>query len=357
MSVRLIEISIDKERAERIADLVAEQQCVRTTFLPIADDRTLIHLTLPTEQSEALLDELESILGNNGEAHAVVLPVELAWPRFEEADRKPDNGENASGPATDNGAKARGRTISREELYQDLEATTRLNGVYLTMVALSAIVAAIGLMTDSVAVIVGAMVLAPLLGPNIALALATTLADLKLGRKAIAMTGAGLAAALLVTLPIGFYFEVDPEATEIAARSSAGLGDIVLALASGAAGALAFTSGAPGSLIGVMVAVALLPPLSVFALLLGAGHIAEAIGAANLLAINVVCVNLAAVSTFRIQGVVPRHWWKAERARKASWIAIALWAALLAALAGLLMLARSETFQEDAAETLSEIAP
>ncbi|MGD9054003.1 MAG: TIGR00341 family protein, partial [Desulfobacterales bacterium] len=105
--------------------------------------------------------------------------------------------------------------------------------------------------------------------------------------------------------------------------------DVVLASASGAAGALSFTAGVSASLIGVMVAVALLPPLMVFGLLLGGSFYSESINAFLILATNIVCLNISAVVMFLIQGIRPNSWWEAERAKKQTRIAIAVWMFLL----------------------------
>jgi len=61
------------------------------------------------------------------------------------------------------------------------------------------------------------------------------------------------------------------------------------------------------ALIGVMVAVALLPPLVTFGLLLGVGHMASATGALSLFLINLICVNLAGVTTFLVQSIRPAN--------------------------------------------------
>ncbi|HBZ55020.1 MAG TPA: TIGR00341 family protein, partial [Syntrophobacteraceae bacterium] len=114
----------------------------------------------------------------------------------------------------------------------------------------------------------------------------------------------------------------------------------VVALASGSAGALAFTTGVSATLIGVMVAVALLPPLVTFGLLLGGGHTELSMGALSLFLVNLICVNLAGVITFLIQGIRPATMWEKDRALKATRIAIALWVALLAALVGMMLLLR-----------------
>jgi uncharacterized hydrophobic protein (TIGR00341 family) len=206
------------------------------------------------------------------------------------------------------------------------------------MVVLSTIVAAVGLYYDSVAIIIGAMVIAPLLGPNVALSLGTTLGDLSLLRGALLTALAGIASTVVLSAIIGALVQVNPASPEVASRNAVGLGDIAVALASGCAGALAFTTGVSATLIGVMVAVALLPPLVTFGLLLGGGHSAAAMGALSLFLMNLICVNLAGVMTFLVQGIRPAIWWERDRAVKATRIAIALWAALLAALVGMLLL-------------------
>lgn len=106
----------------------------------------------------------------------------------------------------------------------------------------------------------------------------------------------------------------------------------------GVAGALAFTAGVPASLVGVMVAVALLPPLVVCSLLLAAGHVGESLGALLLLLCNVISINLAGVGTFLLQGVSPRRWWDAERSKQISRRALAVWITLLVIVAVLIFL-------------------
>jgi uncharacterized hydrophobic protein (TIGR00341 family) len=221
--------------------------------------------------------------------------------------------------------------VGREELLDDLASGTRITGVYLALVVLSAIVAAVGLMRNNVAVVIGAMVIAPLLTPNVALALATTLGDFKLMRKALKTNLAGLATAFVFAVVVGLVLRVD--AAAIAWRTETRFDDIILALASGAAGALVFTTGVPATLVGVMVAVALLPPLVSAGLRLAAGDAAGAGGAFLLLMTNVICVNLAAVVTFLVRGVGPRTWWEADKAKRAARKAVVLWGVLLVVLA------------------------
>jgi len=157
-----------------------------------------------------------------------------------------------------------------------------------------------------VAIIIGAMVIAPFLGPNVALALSTTLGDNKLRNDALKATIIGFSIVILLSVSMGYLFDVDPTIPEIASRTQAGISDILLALASGAAGVLAFTTGVSAVVIGVMVAVALLPPLTAFGLLTGSGEYNLATGAFLLFLTNIICINLAGVATFLLQGVSPR---------------------------------------------------
>ena len=218
---------------------------------------------------------------------------------------------------------------------------SRLTKTYVVMVVLSTVVAAIGVMRGNVAIIVGAMVIAPLLGPNVALSFATTLGDIKLARRALKSNVVGIIFALAVAVVVGlFFFKIDPSNVEVMSRTQASLSDIALALAAGAAGALSLTVAAPAALIGVMVAVALLPPLVTFGMLMGAGECRLALGAMLLLLVNLICINLAGVLTFLLQGVRPLTWWEADRAKKSTRVAIALWVLLLAALAVLIILSQ-----------------
>ncbi len=278
----------------------------------------VISILTDSGQTESLMDKFERRFGKTEGFKLIVFPVEASIPRKKE-EEKP---EPESEVKTKQKKSAR---ISREELYADIVGSTKMSNVYLVFVVLSTIVAAIGLMKDNVAIIIGAMVIAPFLGPSVALALSATLGENKLRNDALRATIAGFSLVIFLSAIIGYFFVVDPGIPEIASRTQTGISDILLALASGAAGVLAFTTGAPAVVIGVMVAVALLPPLTVFGLLMGSGEYNLALGAFLLFLTNVICINLAGVITFLFQGVSPRTWWEAKKAKKATWKTLAIW--------------------------------
>lgn len=333
MALRLIEMVLREKDGGEVRELLREHKVLEHRQLRLPDGEVLVRILLDAEQSEAVLDLLEKqYTGGEGGNRVVILPVEATLPRAD-----PAPGALTEEPSSEEKPPER---ISREELYEDIKDAARCSRVYLAMTVLSTIVATVGLYYNSVAIIIGAMVIAPLLGPNVALALGTTLGDLSLLRRGLLTGLAGIATAMMLSVMFGVLLEVNPASPEVASRTGVGVGDVAVALASGSAGALAFTTGVSTTLIGVMVAVALLPPLVTFGLLLGGGHPALAMGALSLFLMNLICVNLAGVTTFLVQGIRPASWWEKDRAAKATRVAIGLWAALLAGLVGMILLLR-----------------
>jgi uncharacterized hydrophobic protein (TIGR00341 family) len=334
MALRLIEMVLQEKDGVEVRELLKEHKVLEHRQVRLPDGEVLVRILLDAERNEAVLDLLEKHYTGEEGNRVVILPVEATLPR---AEPEPQPAAAPDQPPIEE--KPPGR-IGREELYEDIKDAAQSSRVFLAMTALSTVVAAIGLRHNSVTIIIGAMVIAPLLGPNMALALGTALGDLPLLRRAILTAMAGIVTAMALSAIIGVLVYVDPTLSEMASRTRVGMGDIVLALASGCAGALAFTTGVSATLIGVMVAVALLPPLVTFGLLIGNGQPALATSALSLFLMNLICVNLAGVITFLVQGIRPATWWEADRAKKATRIAIGMWMALLAALIGMILLLR-----------------
>ncbi|MDH5436078.1 MAG: DUF389 domain-containing protein, partial [Gammaproteobacteria bacterium] len=92
-----------------------------------------------------------------------------------------------------------------------------------------------------------------------------------------------------------------------------------------AAAVISLTTGLSGVLVGVMVAIALLPPTAVLGITLGAGHYDLAAGAGLLLAVNIVCLNLASKLVFLVKGVKPRTWLEQRKAHQSNVVYIIFW--------------------------------
>ncbi|WP_018882654.1 MULTISPECIES: TIGR00341 family protein [unclassified Thioalkalivibrio] len=290
-------------------------------------DRMAVHMLVSTEYRQRLMDDLYRVLGASETARILVLPVEAVLPDPFQEPKEAD--KEAAGK--------KARAVSREELYTNVAGGADLTGQFLLLTVLSTIVAAIGLLENNVAVVIGAMVIAPLLGPNLALALGTSMADTRLIGRSLRTNAVGLGGAILIGMLLATVMSVDVGARELQMRTEVGLDSVALALASGAAAVLSLTTGLPTVLVGVMVAVALLPPAATVGIMLGSGEFSAAYMAALLLAVNVVCVNLAAKLVFLYQGVRPRG--QAQQAAAAQSMAgyLLLWAITLALLVFLIL--------------------
>ena len=333
MALRLLEIVVPEEVTGEVLAIVKEEKVTNFWLTCSCESRNIFKMIVTAEKTESLLDTFEKKYGHIEDFHMVLLPLEASYPSTKEIEEKAEESKEEE----EGKKKKEPLRVSRQELYHDVFDSSKLTNTYMIMIVLSSVVAAIGLIKDNVAVIIGAMVIAPLLGPNVALSFAITVGDGALGRNALKTNIIGILMAFAVSFVLGYFLVIDPGIREIASRTVVSYADIILALASGVAAALSITSGVPSALIGVMVAVALIPPLVVFGLLLGSGNIPEAHHALELLAINMICINLAGVFTFLFQGVRPLNWWEASKAKKATRYAIIIWISLLIVLTTLLV--------------------
>jgi len=315
--MKIIEVIVHTDHidtVENIGDVygVVDQWSIDSSD---TDQRKVMRLLVDDKHRQAIMDALQNQLGRYETTRIVVQPVEVTLPPVEIDDKdKETEKENTS----KSGA-------TREELYESVSKNAELNSNFLLLVFLSTIVTAIGLVENNIAVVIGAMVIAPLLGPNIAFALGATLGDNELILTSLKTNLAGMGLALCLALITGLILPMDLNSEEVISRTYVGIDSVVLALASGAAAVLSLTTGLSSVLVGVMVAVALMPPTVTVGLMLGSGQIELAFGAALLLAVNVVCVNLAAKFVFLARGVKPRTWLEKRKAKQSTITYMAFW--------------------------------
>ena len=196
--------------------------------------------------------------------------------------------------------------LSRDELVIIAERGARLDWLFLLLVALSTVVAGIGLLKDNVAVVIGAMVIAPLLGPNLSAALGIALGEYAIARSATLAMVTGALLVLVMSFGLGVVWPIEQPGPEVMSRTMPGLDTPLLALASGAAAVLSLTTGIHGVLVGVMVAVALLPPLASCGILAGLGLYDSALWGLVMFGINAAAINFAAHVTLFLMAVKPR---------------------------------------------------
>lgn len=336
MTLRQVVVSAPAARADAVAECARRNDALDLSLTPDPpgpDARVVATILVTHHTRQALLDGLQSLLGAEEDWRITLLPVETTIPRVEDSVGDDEGGDDDAA-----GRRPYAGGLTREEIYDSVWGEAQVSGTYLVYVALSTLVACFGMIADNVAVVVGAMVIAPLLGPNLAFAVGAALGDGGLMARAAAANAAGIALALALSLGIGLVWPVDFGSTELAARTQVGFDGMAIALASGAAAALSLVTGLSSALVGVMVAVALLPPTAAIGLYLGAGAGPEAVGALLLLCVNVACVNLAAQGVMVARKITPRTWYERRGARRATRVNGAVWATLLVGLAVLLWL-------------------
>lgn len=332
--MRLLQIVVPRADHGSLMGLLEEACPPSRWFTDLNDEQVLTSVLLRMELVEPISDAVQEQFEDREGFRMLLLPVEATHPPLPEPEKEtdPDLQEEKSWTP-------RFGRVSREELIEDIVGSSKTTPVYIIMVVLATVVACVGMLKDSAAIIIGAMVIAPLLGPNMSLALGTTLGDVDMVRKSVKSNLIGLTLALGFSSLFGLFVDNGNLGEELAARTVVDLGDILLALCSGAAGAIAFTSGASGTIVGVMVAVALLPPTAACGMLAGSGGWLKSGEAATLTATNVVCINLSATAVFFIQGVRPNSsaWIEKDKAKRASIRALTMWTLALLALAILIL--------------------
>lgn len=327
MALRLIEIQLPKSSEEDTRNLLTEYEDATVWEFTYSGELFFAKIVIQAEETEAVMDMFAKKYGHHKDFRLILHSLEAMLPR---PVVKEDPPEEIEEKPPEKKEKLFGHLrVSREELYHDIEDASKPNYVYLMMVFLSAIVASIGIMKQNIPALIGSMVIAPLLGPNVALSFAATLGDLPLAMRSLKANIVGVALALLMSMIIGFFFTNYMQSNVDMLRSSVDVTDILLALSAGSAGALAFTTGLPATLIGVMVAVALLPPLVSCGLFVGAGMFSVAWTSFLLVITNVVAINVSGIVTFYLQNVRALNWWEEGKAKKMRRISLAIWISLL----------------------------
>lgn len=320
--MRQVDIISEKEHQRQIEEKLAVLAVEPVWIFPALDDEVLLKFILPTDRSAEVLDDLEEFT-ERVPCRLFVSPVESSLPR-------PKEEEESDAENNDSIQLGKLARISKSELYQDVAGPARLTLNYILMVILAAIVAGIGLLKNNVPIIIGAMVIAPFLSPNIAIAFATTLGDIKLNRNALLTLLTATGIVLAITIPWGYF---DPGVGNIQFSPVLEYRDILLALACGFAGVISLISIEAATLVGVMVAAALVPPLVMGGLFVGAGMYKDALNALLLYSINIVCLNLSGIITFYFAGLRPARWWEQERAGKYTRNALLVLSSMLGLLA------------------------
>ncbi len=200
--------------------------------------------------------------------------------------------------------------LNREDqilLFRNLRRGARANVNYYVLIVLSAIIATLGLWQNSAAVIIGAMLVAPLMTPILATSLGVVMGEPRTIRVAAESTLKGVVLGIAIALFIALILPGEKIGSEILARTQPSLLDMAVALASGAAGAYALArKEVSAALPGVAIAAALMPPLCTVGIGLAVFSGPIAGGAFLLFTTNLIAIIVAGTAVFLVLGVRPR---------------------------------------------------
>ncbi|ODR80506.1 TIGR00341 family protein [Haladaptatus sp. W1] len=274
------------------------------------DYAAIITFPLPQNAVQPVIDELRDV-GLSEEAHVIIIDAEVdVSTRFERL--------------VERYTAKRGRRIriAREEIRIHARELSPSLRTFVTMTIVSAVVATAGLLLDSPAVVVGSMVIAPLVGPALSASIGTVLDDRDLFRRGVrlqvlgvvlAVASAAAFATLVRFIPL---FPPGTDVTripEVAIRISPDFLSLIIALGAGIAGIVSLSAGASTALVGVMIAVALIPPAATVGIGIAWGEPVVTVSAGILVLVNLLAINLSALLTLRYMGYRPKEWLKLQR--------------------------------------------
>jgi uncharacterized hydrophobic protein (TIGR00341 family) len=311
--VRLVQVSIPTGKRDAVLSTLDEEGIDYV----VADETSgreytaVVTFPLPSQAVEPVLESLREV-GIERDAYTVVLAAEtVVSKQFEALVERYE-------------ADTDGDRIAREELRARAEEMAPTVTTYALMTVVSVVIATAGLLLDSPSVVVGSMVIAPLIGPAMATNVGTVLADEELFGRGLKLQVLGLMLAVVAATAFALFVKttnlIPPglevtEVGEVAERTTPDVLSLVVALGAGVAGAVSLRSGVSASLVGVMIAVALVPPTAAIGIGIAWGVPTVVVGSSVLVLVNTLSINLAALATFWYGGYRPESWFALDQAR------------------------------------------
>ncbi len=275
----------------------------------------VVTFPIPTAAVEPVLDTLREA-GIDESTYTVVTEAETVISRrFEQLEEKYEED-----------SEYRSDRIAREELQTKAEDLVSNTPTYVLMTVISAVIATAGLLLDSPATVVGSMVIAPLIGPALSAAVGTVVDDEELFRTGIRLQALGVAVAVVSATVFAAALRglnlvppgLDPLAlSEVSERVAPNVLVLAVAIGAGIAGIVSLMSGVSSALVGVMIAVALIPPAAAVGIGIAFRIPRLALGSGVLILVNVLSINLAALLMLWYEGYRPEAWFREEEARAA----------------------------------------
>ncbi|ELY99536.1 TIGR00341 family protein [Natrialba asiatica] len=257
---------------------------------------------VPAHAVEPVEDDLEAITGN------VTIIVEAPMAILEAGSNSSRNRSNRRPEWLSF------ERVSRSELRSKARSQLPSFIIFATMTAISSVVATTGVLLNSLPVLVGSMVIAPLLGPAMAASVATVLDDRPLFVRGVKLQLLGIVVALVTALAFAAFARTSTIISSVVdLEASLGLGShglppsllVTVAICSGVAGGLGMATTGITDLIGVMIAAALMPPIGVIGVAVAWGAPEATLGSFVVVAVNLIAINVGSIATLWTVGFHP----------------------------------------------------
>jgi uncharacterized hydrophobic protein (TIGR00271 family) len=301
--MRLVRVLVSEAHREEWLDALDERgiDYVVTAEDSNGDGAVLVEFPLPTPAVEVVMDDLRD--AGLDEDYTVVTSAETATTRnFAELEER---------------FAEEGDTIDRAEIRARADGMTPDPRTYYGLTLISAVVATAGLLLDSPAIVVGAMVIAPQVGAALTASTGTVLNDREMITTGFRALVVGLVVAVLGAAVFGWLIRVTSvvpasldvdTVTQVTHRISPGMLTVVVGAGAGGAAAFGLATAFPISIVGVMIAAALIPAAAAVGVGIAWGIPSVALGAFVLLAVNAALVTLAAIGVLWWIGYRPADW-------------------------------------------------
>ncbi len=307
--MRIVQVLVPNGKREPVLAVLDEEEIDYAVWEETGrgDFEALVQFPIPPIGVEPIMEKLRDA-GISKDSYAIVFSPELVVSERIGALQK----------------RFSGKRIAREELIARAEELAPATSTFFAFLILSTVIATGGLLLDSAATIIGAMVVAPLMGPAISASVGTVLDYRKLASRGVWLQVTGLLAAIATAAIIGYLVQQTilvpagldiRQIPEIAERTSPNFLSLFLALGSGLAGAISIMRGAGSALVGVAIAVALVPPAATAGLGIAWGLTGVTLTAGVLVLVNLLAINVSALVLFWISGFRPMEKTAIGRAR------------------------------------------
>ena len=322
-----MQITVPYEKTEAVFDFVIDTLGINNVTKMNTDNAHLLYFRIPDAQVNEAIEKLKSRGVGVEYGFIDILDLKATLPR--EAEEVSET------------KIQRDATLAVEEIYENVKKQASLSFDFIAFSILAAAMAGFGLIQNNTTVIVASMLLSPLMGPMLGVALGYVVRDRQLFVKGtvneLISLGLSFGVGIVMAAMLPILIAVTPGAwvsgvladqgagvmTEITRRAGFSAIDVGVALISGPAVAVSVTKGDMSSLVGVAISAALMPPAVNAALMMTLGAIYGSVdialiglGSLLLLAMNIILIDLSAIVMFRIKKLTPLA------DRSATWTAV-----------------------------------